>query len=61
MLSHPDAVQQVFTGDPRVLHAGEANVVLRPIVGPSSVLLLDDAEHMARSASCCCRRSTASG
>jgi cytochrome P450 len=48
MLAHPDHVKQVFTGDPAVFHAGEANVVLRPVLGPSSVLLLDDAEHMAQ-------------
>jgi cytochrome P450 len=48
MLSHPDAVKQVFTGDPRLLHAGEANVVLRPLLGPSSVLLLDETPHMAQ-------------
>ncbi len=47
-LCHPDAVKQVFTGDPHVLHAGEANAVLLPIVGPSSVLLLDDEQHMAQ-------------
>jgi cytochrome P450 family 135 len=48
MLSHPDHVKQVFTGDPAVFHAGEANIVLRPVLGPNSVLLLDDAEHMAQ-------------
>jgi cytochrome P450 len=48
MLTDPDAVRQVFTGDPRLLHAGEANVVLRPILGPHSVLLLDDAPHLAQ-------------
>ena len=48
MLSHPDHVKQVFTGDPEVLHAGEANIVLRPVLGANSVLLLDDAEHMAQ-------------
>jgi cytochrome P450 family 135 len=37
-LAHPDAVKQVFTGDPRLLHAGEANAVLGPIVGSQSVL-----------------------
>ena len=47
VLSDPDAVRQVFTGDPQVLHAGEANAILRPMLGPRSVLLLDDAEHMA--------------
>ena len=45
-LCHPDQVKQVFTGDPRLLHAGEGNVVLLPLVGSHSVLLLDDAEHM---------------
>ncbi len=47
-LSHPDLVKQVFTGDPRVLHAGEANVILLPIVGSNSVLLLDDDKHMTQ-------------
>ena len=48
LLGHPDHVKQVFTGDPEVLHAGEANIVLRPVLGRNSVLLLDDAEHMAQ-------------
>jgi cytochrome P450 len=47
-VSHPDAVKQVFTGDPRLLHAGEANGILRPILGHHSVLLLDDDRHMAQ-------------
>jgi cytochrome P450 len=44
--SDPDTVKQVFTGDPRLLHAGEANRILLPILGPDSVLLLDDAPHL---------------
>jgi cytochrome P450 family 135 len=47
-ISHPDAVKQVFTGDPRLLHAGEANIVLLPVLGSHSVLLLDDDAHMAQ-------------
>jgi cytochrome P450 family 135 len=47
-LAHPDAVKQVFTGDPRVFHAGEANVVLLPMLGHHSVLLLDEAAHMSQ-------------
>jgi cytochrome P450 len=47
-LSDPDAVKQVFTGDPRLLHAGEANIVLLPVLGSHSVLLLDDDAHMAQ-------------
>ncbi len=46
MLAHPDMIKDVFTGDPAVFHAGEANVILRPSLGRHSVLLLDDAQHM---------------
>ena len=42
----PEAVKQVFTGDPDLLHAGEGNVTLAPMLGPGSVLLLDGAEHL---------------
>ncbi len=44
--SDPEAIKQVFTGDPRLLHAGEANRVLLPVLGPNSVLLLDDGAHL---------------
>ena len=44
----PDTVQQVFKGDPRLLHAGEANKVLLPVVGRNSVLLLDEQAHMSQ-------------
>jgi cytochrome P450 len=47
-ISDPDAVRQVFTGDPRLLHAGEANIVLLPVLGKHSVLLLDEQQHMAQ-------------
>lgn len=47
-VSDPEAVKQVFTGDPRLLHAGEANTVLLPVVGSHSVLLLDEGKHMAQ-------------
>jgi cytochrome P450 family 135 len=45
-VSDPEAVKQVFTGDPRLLHAGEANIVLLPVLGDQSVLLLDEPAHM---------------
>jgi cytochrome P450 len=48
MLAHPDAVREVFTGDPALLHAGRANVILRPFLGRASVLLLDGREHLRR-------------
>lgn len=46
MVSNPEHVKQVFTGDPKVFHAGEANQILRPVLGAHSVLLLDEHEHM---------------
>ena len=45
MVSHPDAVKEVFTGPAEVLHAGEANRSLLPVIGANSVLLLDDDAH----------------
>ena len=46
VISHPDDVKTVFTGDPNVLHAGEGNQILKPLLGARSVLLLDGPEHM---------------
>jgi cytochrome P450 len=46
IVSHPDAIREVFTGDPHVLHAGEGNRILRPLLGPRSVLVLDDEPHL---------------
>jgi cytochrome P450 len=46
MLSNPEHVKQVFTGDPAVFHAGEGNRILLPVLGEHSVLLLDEAPHM---------------
>jgi cytochrome P450 len=46
-LASPPLVKEVFTGDPARFHAGEANAtVLEPTLGLSSVLTLDEAEHM---------------
>jgi cytochrome P450 len=48
VLSDPELVKQVFTGDPKVFHAGEGNDILRPLLGENSVLVLDDAPHMSQ-------------
>jgi cytochrome P450 len=42
----PAVIKQVFTSDPTKLLAGVGNEVLRPLLGPRSVLTLDDPEHM---------------
>jgi cytochrome P450 len=46
VLSNPEHIKQVFTGDPRVFHAGEGNRILLPILGKHSLLLLDEDAHM---------------
>ncbi len=46
MVSDPDVVQEVFRADPSVARAGEANIVLLPILGSHSVLLLDGPAHI---------------
>lgn len=45
MLSDPEAVRDVFRGDPKVLHSGEANRLFTATVGRHSVLVLDEALH----------------
>jgi cytochrome P450 len=45
LLSAPEAVRDVFHGDPHVLHSGEGNEFLIPTLGPSSVLVLDEEAH----------------
>ena len=47
-LADPADIKTVFAGDPAVYHAGEANSVLRGILGDSSVLLLDEERHRDR-------------
>jgi cytochrome P450 len=48
MVSDPELVKQVFTGDPRVFHAGEGNQILRPFLGDNSVLVLDEKQHIGQ-------------
>jgi cytochrome P450 len=48
VLADPDLIKQVFTGDPKVFHAGEGNDILRPLLGEHSLLTLDEAPHMSQ-------------
>ena len=47
-LARPEDITTVFAGDPSVYHAGEANSMLAGLLGSSSVLVVDDAEHRER-------------
>ncbi len=48
MLADPEAIKQVFTGDPKVFHAGEGNKILAPVLGRNSVLVLDEKPHLGQ-------------
>jgi cytochrome P450 len=45
-LSRPEHIRQVFAGTPAVYHAGEGNAILRPVMGPRSVMITDEDEHL---------------
>lgn len=47
-LTDPDHIKQVFAGDPHIFHAGEANSMLKGLVGEHSVLVVDDEVHADR-------------
>ena len=45
-VGEPEEIRALFSGDQSDLHAGEANRVLEPVLGPHSVLVLDGPEHL---------------
>jgi cytochrome P450 family 135 len=47
-LANPADIKEVFAGDPRIFHAGEANSMLKGMLGDSSVLVVDDDVHAER-------------
>jgi cytochrome P450 len=44
-LADPADIKTVFAGDPRVFHAGEANSILRGLLGNNSLFVLDEDVH----------------
>jgi unspecific monooxygenase len=47
-LSHPQAIQEIFTADPKQFDSGRTNGIARPLVGDHSLLLLDGNIHSSR-------------
>ncbi len=47
-LSDPAEIKKVFAGDAATYHAGEANSMLAGLLGPASVLVVDDEVHRDR-------------
>ncbi len=48
MMSRREDVKAIFTAPPEVLHPGEGAAILMPVVGPNSILLLDEERHMTQ-------------
>jgi cytochrome P450 family 135 len=48
ILADPEDVKKVFTADHEVLGVGLANSILGPLLGPRSVMLLEEPEHVRR-------------
>ena len=46
VLTRPEAIREVFTGDREIFRAGEANSVMGPMLGKHSLLLLDGEDHL---------------
>jgi cytochrome P450 len=47
-VTEPGDIAEVFTADPALVHAGEGNAVLAPILGERSILLSDEDDHLRR-------------
>lgn len=47
MLADPDAIREVFTGDPDLWQAGVANAPLAPLFGDNSLMVVDGTRHLA--------------
>ena len=46
LVSAPDDVRRIFAADAAVLRGGASSAILEPFAGPSSILVLDGAEHL---------------
>lgn len=46
MLSDPQSIREVFTGDPNVFRSGEGNALLQAALGSRSLLVLDGDRHL---------------
>lgn len=47
VVARPDVIREVFSGPETRFHAGESNRALEPLMGSHSLLMLDEADHLA--------------
>ena len=45
IIANPEAIKEIFAGDPDKLPAGLSNSVVKPFLGANSMLVLDGSEH----------------
>jgi hypothetical protein len=46
VVADPDVIKKVFTASPAQLYGGLGNRILEPVVGPNSILILDEDRHL---------------
>ncbi len=46
VIADPEQIKEIFQAPVDVLHPGEGASILEPVVGPNSVILLDEAPHL---------------
>lgn len=46
IISDPEEIKAIFQAPPDVLHPGEGARIIEPVVGPNSVILLDEDAHL---------------
>jgi cytochrome P450 len=46
LISDPGEIRELMTAPPDVLHPGEGGKVIEPVVGPTSVIVLDEERHL---------------
>lgn len=47
-LSHPQAIQEIFTANPKQFDSGRTSAIVKPLVGEHSLLLLDGNTHASQ-------------
>src|SRR6476646_5399054 len=45
VFSNPQAIQEIFTADPKLFDSGRSNTIFRPSLGDNSLILLDGDRH----------------
>lgn len=47
-ISNPQAIQKIFTADPKLFDAGRGNEIAKPLLGDTSIVLMDGETHQRK-------------